>query len=507
MKKKFGYHQTNANSMRIGFATRKRNLAIGLFAIVLAIFSFTFASVDTDKIDLGGVAYASLAIAPLAWIGKDNSFKKLSADEVAKLTDEEVQAYSKALNEATEKREAEIAKRLSELDKDNEAHKEELAALKLELGGIDKETIKEMMSALKTQGEYLKQLKEQGLMSKKTFKTELKAAFDAKLDILNKARKTKTGDIGFEVAKIANYGDIDSGLDFAQMRVGVTDIPVRRTRIRDLFRSLPVSTEFFKYTEQLTCVRDAQNVASQTAPTTKNTKETLKVNSIQTRIVKAIIPFCRDFVADYPFMMSRIELLLNTAIALEVEDQLLNGTGTGEELFSINSVSSEFDPANPVADVAGSIQVANLVDLIKAMALQVDMLGKLGAYNADKVLVNKVDWFLGVESKKDANNNYLDSRVTNVNGKIYVGNLEVVWLTSDLLAQNKIYVFDSTKGEIVDRMMLNIDISFENGTNWELEIAEMKGYERINFLVENNNKNAFMKCSDVAGAIEDITKV
>ncbi len=43
------------------------------------------------------------------------------------------------------------------------------------------------------------------------------------------------------------YGDIDSGLDFAQMRQGVIDQPIRTPKIRSLFPVTPVSTEFFKY--------------------------------------------------------------------------------------------------------------------------------------------------------------------------------------------------------------------------------------------------------------------
>ena len=348
-------------------------------------------------------------------------------------------------------------------------------------------------------------MQEKGGISKDTMISRIKAAYDTNLEAL-KTGATKSGrsTVEMHIQKIANYGDIDSGLDFAQMRTGVTDIPVRAPRIRSLFRSLPVQTEFYKYTEQLTVVRDAQNVASQTSPATKNTKETLKVNNIQTQIIKDIIPFCRDFVGDYPFMMSRIDMLLNSSISLKVDYDLLNGTGVAPQIFSLNSTSSEFSAANVVANVALKIKDASYIDLILAMKLQVDMLGKLGSYDADTVLVNKVDWFLYAESRKDANNNYLDSRITYINGVPFVGGMRVVWLTTDLLVQNKLFVFDSSKGEIVDRQLLVIEVSYENNDNWEKEIAELKGYERLNFLVPNNDKNAFMKCSDVATAITAI---
>ena len=87
------------------------------------------------------------------------------------------------------------------------------------------------------------------------------------------------------------------------MRPGVIDKPVRRTRIRQLFSTIPLSTEYYKYTEQTTVVRDAKGVALCTA-VTSNTKETLTVQSKQTVVIKDMITFCRDFIADYPFMQS-----------------------------------------------------------------------------------------------------------------------------------------------------------------------------------------------------------
>ncbi len=55
-------------------------------------------------------------------------------------------------------------------------------------------------------------------------------------------------------------------------------------------------------------------------------------------------------------------------------------------------------------------------------------------------------------------------------------------------------------------MMLELELAFQNKDNWEKEIADLKGFIRINFWVPNNWANAFMKCSDVATAIAAIDK-
>ena len=49
-------------------------------------------------------------------------------------------------------------------------------------------------------------------------------------------------------------------------------------------------------------------------------------------------------------------------------------------------------------------------------------------------------------------------------------------------------------------------IAFENDTDWESDLVALKASIRANLLVEANNVNAFMKCSDVATAITAITE-
>jgi hypothetical protein len=336
-----------------------------------------------------------------------------------------------------------------------------------------------------------------------SFKSELKKTFEKELDGLKNFGKNST--ISLEVKATQTYGDIDQGSDFAQMRPGITDSPIRRAGvIRSLFSTIPVSTEYYKYSYQDTVVRDAQNVAKCAPWVTSNTKETIKVDTIQTKMIKDIIRFCRQFIADYPFMESRIRKLINESVALRIDQQLLLGTGLGEQTFSINSVASEFSATNVDAPIGASVELATMVDLILAMRTQITVLGQENFFIPDTVMVNLLDWFTLVESRKDTQGNYIDSRVSYINGMPYIGGMLIV--TSPLVANNTMYVFDSTKGEIVDRRLVTIEIATQNASEWESEIASLKAYERLNFLVINENSNAFMKCSDVEAAIVAITK-
>lgn len=452
-----------------------------------------------ESISFAGGAGLTIASLPIWFkmVEEVKTFNKLSEDELKELKPEELSLYHKAVQEDLV---STVEKLQTEL---NEAKSDDVKIEKL-TNRIEaqKEMFDNLQKAMINQGDIISTLKDNGPVEIASFETSLKSAWDEGADKLKEAiddRKT----FAMTVKAEQTYGDINAGLDFAQFRPGVVDIPVRRPKIRDIFSTIPVSTEYLKYTEQNTVVRDAQNVAK-CAAVVSTTKETLIVRSIETKVIKDMIDFCRLFVSDYPFMQSRINRLLTTSLALRIDSQLLLGDGLGENTFSIDSVASVFSAINPVCPVNASIQAANMVDLILAMETQIIELGQQEDFQPNVVLVNKCDWFKNVESLKDLNNNYLDARVTNVNGIPFINGMMVIW--TPIVAADSLYVFDSTKGEVVDRQQVVLEVAFENRDNWEKEIATLKGYERLNFLVPNNWANAFMKTTTVAASIAAINK-
>jgi len=419
------------------------------------------------------------------WYTRDG-FKKLTKEEEDTLSNEQLKSYLSDLKEEEAKTQVEGL----------EALKAENKAVMDKLSNVEK--------VINDQSELIDELKARGVDEKsETFENALKTQFDKSLNSIKSMGSGSLVDLVVNKG-IQDYGDIDSGLDFAQMRPGVTDIPVRQPRFRSLFATIPVRTEFYKYTEQKTVVRDAQ-MAGKCEAVSTGTKQELEVSSIETTKVKDMIEFCIQFVSDYSFMQSRIRKLLLDSVSLKVDQQILLGdpVANTNDTFSINSVSSEFTASNPVCDIALKIQDGSFVDLILGMQTQIDVIGEEVFYSADTVIVNKCDWFVGVESRKDANNNYLDDRVTYVGGVPFIAGMRV--MTSPLVPANTCYVFDSSKGEILQREGLNVSISYENRDAWEKEIGYIKAYECLNFLVINNNKNAFMKCSDIQTAIVAIT--
>lgn len=314
------------------------------------------------------------------------------------------------------------------------------------------------------------------------------------------SKKNRDSVVDFSVKATSTYGDIDAGLDFAPMRPGITDLVKKQTRFIDLFKKTPFNGEFYKYAEQETVVRNAQNVAV-CSPVTSNTKETIITKNIITKKIKDVLKFCSDYANDYGFVEGRLRTLINDSVLFKADTDVLLGDGTGDNMSGIDSYASEFDATNTDAPVP-SISSANYIDLILAMQAQIYTLGQENGYAPDTVILNYMDWFSLVLSSKDADANYLDYRNVNM-GTAVINGMTVI--TSPDVAANTCYVLDKTKGEMIINQSYEVSMAYENSTDWESDLVAMKGSIRANLLVETPNQNAFMKCSDVATAIAAIT--
>ena len=416
-------------------------------------------------------------------------FVKKSIEEVAAMTAEDQTVYLK------EKEAFESEMKLKEIEKVSNLEAK-TSELETKLKSSQEEQIK-----LGTEVAKMKEVK-----SVEKPKGALDEVFEAKASeleaISKKADNAKS--VKFEVKATATYGDIDSGLDFAPMRAGITDIPKKKTVFVDLFRRINYNGEFYKYPEQETVTRDAQNVATCTA-VTSTTGETIKTQNISTKKIKDTLKFCSDYANDYPFVQGRLQTLINDSVLFRLDQQILLGTGTGEELNSIDSVSSEFSATNVDAPIGTTIKDANFVDLLGAMQTQIFVLGKENSYSPDTAVVNVLDWFKFVNSYKDGDNNYMNYRMTTVDGVPMVNGMKII--TSPEVAANTCYVFDSSRAELLVNQSYETSIAFENDTDWENDLVAIKASIRANLLIEANNVNAFMKCSDVALGITSITEV
>lgn len=296
---------------------------------------------------------------------------------------------------------------------------------------------------------------------------------------------------------LQNPSDVGNREDYAEFLEGTIKKPVRRTRVLDLFRRQPTSKEFIKYREENVVTRDGRVVVA-CAGSENNTKKTWVNRVVHIQKIKAFTDICLDVLDDYSFVAGEIEELITQAVKLKEESELLFGTG---DFLSIDAISSEFDPANVLAPYTGAFQSATLAELTSAMKAQIYTFGQENAWDANVILMNYND-YVKFMHQKNADGDYLLPNFV-VSGINQLSGMEVV--TSPLVSPNTLYVMDTTKGVILDRKDMSVEMSYENNDNFENEIATLKAYERLQFHVAQINRDAFMKCTDIAQALIDIT--
>ena len=397
--------------------------------------------------------------------------------------------------EVVSKFEAKIAEKTESL-----VSKTEMEALRDELNGLKALTekdntveIKEKLVALETSLKGLKEETKVTPVAKKSLAQILKAKSEDIKDVV----KSGKGKVSLSLKAQQDPADIGQRDDYALFLPGTVEKPVRQTRIIDLFRRTPVSTEYVKYREQNTVTRDAKVVVA-CATSTSNSKLTWINRTVQIQKIRDFVDVCIDMMDDYAFVGAQVEQLVNESVKLKEEAEILLGTGN---ILSIDGIASEFDPANVLAPYTGAFQSATLAELTASMKAQIYTFGQENAWDADTIVMNYND-FVKFMHQKNSEGDYLLPNFV-MQGDGILNGMRIV--TSPLVSANSLYVFDSSKGEILDRQGASLEISYENNDNFEHEIVTLKVVERLQFHVSQIEQDAFMKCTDIATALTAIT--
>lgn len=419
-------------------------------------------------------------------------FEYKTLKEVSEMSIEEQAAYMTA-KEAHEAglRKKEIEDAIAEANKNN-VSKEQVDKL------VEKQT------AIVAEIEKIMLEQKANKAGKSNVNEGLRKFIEDNSEVLKNIKANKNNATMMDITIKGTQGATDIGQrdDYAEFLPGTERKPVRRTVLLDLFRRKKVSREFIKYREENVVTRDAKFVIA-CATSTHTTKKTWVNRTVELAKIRDIVDVCLDMIDDYDFVESEIRELITESVKLKAEYELLLGASTDPtDMLSIDYISSEFNASNVLAPFNGAFQDANLEQLVDAMSAQITVFGQENKWMPNVVLMNFTD-FVKYRNLKDTNGNKL-IRTLNDNVATIAG-LRVI--TSPIVVANTLYVMDATQGEILDRQLLTVKTSFENNDNIEHEMVTLVAVERLQFHVKIINRDAFMKCSDIAQAIEDITAV
>ena len=293
----------------------------------------------------------------------------------------ELQSYLEADKKAQEETKSAIAINATEV----KAAKEELEAAKVEVKATKEELVK-----LGTEVAKMKEAKELDKKANATLKDTLEE------------KSFKVGStLELDTKAVLNFSNLTDNNVFAQVEGGITYLPYVAPKVVNLFGRIPMVTETYSYVDQTAETRAAIMAALCGTGETFTTTESLEAKLINYVKVKDSLDICLDYADDYSFVEQSARFLLETSVIDKIEDQLINGSGTSNEMFSLASYSTEFDDTFAGMPLTDSIADANMADLALGMAAQIEVKGLLNTYMPNVVLVNKGDFFKQIESAKD----------------------------------------------------------------------------------------------------------
>jgi len=244
---------------------------------------------------------------------------------------------------------------------------------------------------------------------------------------------------------------------------GIFGIPERQMTIRDLLLPGQTASNNVEYVKET----GFTNAAAPVAETTQKPYSDLTFNmaSAPVRTLAHLFKASRQILDDAPALKSYIDGRARYGLRFVEENQLLNGSGTGQNIFGLVPQATAFAPAFTPADETA-------IDRLRLAVLQV----VLAEYPATAFVLNPIDW-AAIELTKDAGGNYI---IGNPQGSLTptLWNLPVV-STQAMAAGEFLTGAFSYGAQIFDRMEIEVLLSSENDKDFELNMLTIRAEERL----------------------------
>lgn len=169
-------------------------------------------------------------------------------------------------------------------------------------------------------------------------------------------------------------------------RSSIVSPPARRLLVRDLFPSIPTSSNMIEFTRELVFSNAAAPQGSASSPSGQfegqpKAESAITFELVQQAVVTLAhwIPASRQVLSDTPLLTQFIEQRLTYGLQLEIEREMISGTNVQGELHGLRGAATAFS--------GGSTNLTALDAISKAI-------GQLIAsdYTPTGIILNPVDW-------------------------------------------------------------------------------------------------------------------
>lgn len=247
-------------------------------------------------------------------------------------------------------------------------------------------------------------------------------------------------------------------------RAPAVELPRRRMTIRALLAPGTTSSNSIEYDKEKGFTNNAAPVAEGAL------KPQSEIQFVEaTASVRTIAHWMRASVqvlADVPGLRSMIDNRLRYGLAYVEEQQLLNGSGTGQNLSGLVTEATAF------AAPTGATAADQEIDSIRLAMLQV----ALAEYPPNGIVLNPIDWS-NIERLKDANGNYV---IGNPRGTLSPTLWSLPVIPTQAMGAGKMLVgaFDLA-AQIFDRQDATVEVSTEDQDNFVKNKVTIRAEERL----------------------------
>lgn len=258
-------------------------------------------------------------------------------------------------------------------------------------------------------------------------------------------------------------------------RSGMVTMPDQPLQIEDLFPHIPVTVDAIEYLKEGTFTDGSAVTAegSKLGETKFNKPSLATANCVN---IGAYSVVTHQLITNEQAFAAYVNSKMQYKLQLNVENQLINGTGSGQ----LGGLLKAGNYTDKTADARQGLPAseANLFDL--ALLLKNEF--EKQYIVPENFILNPNDW-VGLCLLKDKKGNYILGGPQSLATKTLWG---VPVLTSPLVASGKYILGNFTLGAtIYDREALNFRISDQDGENFKSMLYTLRVNRRLGFAVEN----------------------
>lgn len=410
------------------------------------------------------------------------SFEDMTAEELADVQGVEIKNLKEVITDLQEKASNstsndDVAKQIADVEKQiNEKTQKQIATM-LEVSAKNSKAVQELLKKSQTN----------------TFEvlSPFEKSIEDNMEVIKKGASQGHSTANEFVVK-ANFvaGSVANNTDALRLNT-IGQLEHRALTMWDAFPKFPVprdanGTVRYSDWDEATKVRAADMIAE--GGTFPESTAAFAEYSITLKKVGDTIPVTEESLYDRARFTAELQMFLTTNVNLIVDNQVMNGDGTGNNASGIYTTAQTYSAPN------AGIDDASIYDLIVKLSEQMTK-GKDSKIMPNVAFMNITD-INKMKLKKDANNNYIMPPFKN--GDNMVDNILII--PTNTLTENTMVMADNRFVRIYEEPGFTVSTGLV-GDQFKQDLITMKARRRFEVLVRQADRQAVYKVTDISAAL------